>query len=303
MPRQPDNNPNGGTTADDIPTTLSRTEYREWVHSQVANQMAMRIGAYGVGLLAVVLATSVGIHAWFLRDTRDDIETAVVLKVEPTIRETILVELIDRTKLVEEAKTQINTEVQREVTKTVASIFDSDEFVQEASTNLNRFLKETGGPQDLILNNALERASDKNESERIRAFGLQLYTLLHAGKRASRDVEPMRKMFAQILGTAKQKDPLPPKLLIVILEHYPLGEHGTDDRASECMQYIDECKEWDAQSVTAILSILDAEQEYPGGRSCSIAFSPAYLRNSQHRFSSGLKRIPGLKSRNTWHSR
>ena len=53
------------------------------------------------------------------------------------------------------------------------------------------------------------------------------------------------------------------ELLSVILERYPLGEHGSPQGQSECKLEEVNCKEWDKKALEAILTFLEEEEDFP----------------------------------------
>ena len=240
---------------EDIATTGPPKDYREWVQSQIANRMLLRLSGIGVGSLALFLGGYFTLQDWLLEGQRPDIVANVISEIQDDIKSAVLEQIINQSELIEAAEDQITAKDSR----ILSDIVRSDEFSKQSTDVLLERLREDGTAVQIILQEALQQALT-GQTVASRALGLRLYALLHAGERASAGVEPMRKMFVQIVESHTQANPLSPKLLEVVLEHYPLGEHPTEERF-QCSRSIEDCVEWDRRVIQATLSRLDAESE------------------------------------------
>lgn len=89
---------------EEIAATWKQSEYREWVQSQVANKMLVRLSAIGIGSLFVFGTAYFGLQNFVLKTQQSDIESAVVSKIDPRAESIVLKHLVVRSALVEKAK-------------------------------------------------------------------------------------------------------------------------------------------------------------------------------------------------------
>ncbi len=254
-PPPTDNNPPPPTQMPHS-TTWPPTDYREWVHSQIANKLFLRLTAIGVGTLVAIATAYIGINTWVLKTSQTEIARTVEQKVDPKIRTQVLANLLDRTVLLADARKQIEGLLPGEVEHAIDEVMTSSEFQTKIRDDLAELFNQTGGPQDIILDAALRRAKDQRESDSIRAVALQIYSLLHAGQRATHPIEPMRQKYVEILETEHAIRRISPKLLTVILETYPLGEYEGPEEAHECKEHKGLCEDWDIRAIDAVLNLL-----------------------------------------------
>ena len=151
-----DSNDDGAPQFASDPTGWPPRDYRDWVHSQVANRILLRIGAIGIGSIIVLAGGYITVHDRLLESSQNAVRDLVVEQVRPTIRNEVLFQIMDKSELVEDAKGQIDSAVN----DSIGRIFSSEQFTKTASRHLHTMLDRTGGPQDIILNKALARAAD-----------------------------------------------------------------------------------------------------------------------------------------------
>lgn len=252
-------------------------DYRDWVHSQIANRMFWKLGTIGTGSIIVLVGAYLTFQHQNLQSAQESIQLAVTNEVEADLKEIearlqtkmeteVLTQIVDRSALVDHARSQVSSAVN----DTIDDLFNREESRRDIAERLMQLLDRTGGTQKVILEEARRRAVDRSKSDSTRALALQLYTLFHEGEfhkgeRALGDVKPLREMFVEIFAdqTTETAGEFPPKLLEAILEHYPLGEYGARENGSECAEFLDRCKEWDMRVVEEVLSLLHIEQKYP----------------------------------------
>ena len=263
MTSQPRNPNNDDKPVEPSTRQLSSQEYREWVQSQIANRLFLKLSAIGIGTLLIIAASYIAIQERILESSKRAVTDSVVTLLRPEIRTEVLSHLVDRSEIIKTTEKDIGQRVRSSVEESIRQKLKDPTFTDDASKELLNRLQETGGVQDLILQEAAQSALNQQLRDSTRAIGLQLYTLLHAGQRASERIEPMRKNFVHILEKEPKDHPFPPKLLTVIIENYPIGEYSREDEQSECYEQELHCKEWDMRTITNILSMLKQERRYP----------------------------------------
>ena len=240
---------------------LSPQEFRDWVQSQIANKMLIRLSAVGFGLIALMAGGFIASFDWALRNSQTTIQKNVVdevsKEVQTNIKAEVLTQILDRSALMEHAQNEIQTAAGQAIIDSL----QSEDFKNKTFKLLVENLGKSGGPE-IVLHTASERAVDRGESDSSRALALRLFTLFHPGESTSGTVESVRKMFLTILDN-ESPGQFPPKLLEAVIEHYPLGEYGTGESNSECGQLQEKCRTSDITVVKAILDVLEAVQRYP----------------------------------------
>ena len=237
-------------------------EYREWVQSQVANKMLLRLGALGVGSLVILAGSYFGLQNYVLDQSTNvivrQVRTQVRKELEPVIKSEVLERIMNQPALIEETVDRITTEKSPHIRK----IIDSEKFRTAASKQLTSMLTDTRLPQEYIMKDALAKALNPEESDSIRTMGLKLYALLNTNVLSTNKLPSMREVYVDLTRTSIQENILPPKLFSVIIEHYPFSDSDEEDDIYGCPS-IDECRTWDMEIVEAMLSRLVAGQELP----------------------------------------
>lgn len=296
------NNPPDAPTPDPTPSTETQwppEDYRKWVHSQVANRLLLLITGLTLGLFSAV-----AVAFWVVQTDRfnrleahleetleatsknaikTDIEQIVapwreeiqaipteIQKVSNDLRATlnqdikteVLQNIVDLSDIVDDTRDEMNEAAKTEIEEIVAS----PDFANQASRLLHDMLDETGAVQDVILMEALERASDTAEPDSVRALALQLYTLLHGGDRTSEGVPPLREMFLDIVTSEGSDSRFPPNLLSIILQFYPLGEHRSEECQPQAEPTSNLCLVWDMAVIQEVLDLLGTMHDYSSHR-------------------------------------
>jgi len=258
MARQPKSPP--ATTSqetdslpDDVALTWGTAAYREWVQSQISDKLFWKFTRVGAGTFLIAVAAYFGLQNFVLNSVQNAVAIKVEAALDSRIADKVSAGIADQPALIKSATSQ----AVEQATVAIEQFVESEQFADQTSTRLLAILDESGGPQDIVLTEALNRARDPSAPDGIRALGLELYTLLHAGKRTSDTVQPMREMIAQIVTSHTPESPLPAELVSAVLEHYTLGDYNPTDPLSECFDSVIICETWDNRIVLGMLHILE----------------------------------------------
>lgn len=235
------------------------SDYREWVQSQIASRMLLRLG----GITVVTLLAIATAAYTFINSVRTEI-TASLLKdvtqiVEPTIERqldlrlggAVASALLDQSKLVDEAVEQAETELNERI----PDLVQQERFIDPAAKAISKVIQDRGASQRIILDEARSSIFDRQGAEATRALGLRLYVLFHPSVRSKQVIDPLRKTIATLLSFGPEGDLPPPGLIDSALQHYPMGlVPQREPDISDCGVQNSSCEHWDSSVLEFVLS-------------------------------------------------
>ena len=143
--------------------------YRDWVQTQIANKMLLRLGGLGIVSVIVVVVSYFLAQNFVLDNIRPKIEKAVYDSVRQQttadVQNEVLRQLVGQPELLEALKERITKGTH------IDAILKSAAFTEPATARLIKLSEETNLVQGVILREALKRVWTKDATVASRALG------------------------------------------------------------------------------------------------------------------------------------
>jgi hypothetical protein len=245
-------------------------DYALWVQSQIANRMFGRIVRWvgSISLLTVLaLATALYTYSERIIDQVKDGIVADVTKgatesiradLPQTVKTEVLEQLIQQAGLVDTARAK----VLEQLDILLGERLKDPEFQAQAAEAILQALDAEGGVTRVLMDNALARARAEDTPDAVRAFGVQLYTLLATNAGTSGDGSAIRQNLLSVASAPAPGDRA--GVLRALLVHYPLNDHttgGAGAAAGGCRGRADYCTRQDGRMVRLMLTQLTRNPE------------------------------------------
>jgi hypothetical protein len=238
-------------------------DYALWVQSQIANRMFGRIVRW-VGSISILTVLAIGtalytyseqiidrVKQGIVEEVTADATQSIRAGLPETVRTEVLQQLIQQAGLVETARGKVLEELNRLLEQRLADA----EFQARAADAILLSIDARGGVTRVLRDNALMRARSEDSPDAVRAFGVELFTLLATGEGGGDAPASIRQ---NLLAVASARAPGPnERVLRALLEHYPLNDHGAGDAVAHgCEGREDICTIQDARMVRLMLTQL-----------------------------------------------
>ena len=205
------------------------TEYREWVQSQIASKMFLRLGGITVASALGLAVLSYRTITTAATDLENRLSASVTTAVVPDVTENVIgivplhvaQALLDQSKLVE---VTVETALE-EMQKQLPTLVQKPEFVEPAAKAVFQAMTSSGASQRIILDETYRQMVD-GESPAARALALRLYVLFHSGVSDRQSIDPLSKTLSALLTFDDGGSPPPALLIDAALEQYLLGKSG-----------------------------------------------------------------------------
>jgi hypothetical protein len=234
---------------EDAATKWPPADYREFVQTQIASKMIVRLGGIGITTIIALSSAYIGLQNYFNASYKAELTAGIKKEVVGDLPVYISKQIVESAKLVQNAEDQLK----KGLGKAAQGVIDSPDFQRDLNAKVFKGLEEGGALQKIILAEAWDKAKT-GKSDAVRSLGLQLYALFHGGERISSDPQKMRANFV----TLAAGDDVTVQLMGAILRHYPMGEHGD----AECKKDEVACAESDRLMVVNVLRRLAGANSY-----------------------------------------
>jgi hypothetical protein len=253
--------PNGGAEAS--AQKWPPEDYALWVQSQIANRMFGRIVRW-VGSISILTVLAIGtalytyseqiidrVKQGIVEEVTADATQSIRAGLPETVRTEVLQQLIQQAGLVETARGKVLEELNRLLEQRLTDA----EFQARAADAILQSIDARGGVTRVLRDNALARAQSEEAPDAVRAFGVELYTLLATGEAGDDAPASIRQ---NLLAVASAPAPgARERVLRALLEHYPLNNHRMPGAGrSGCQGREDICTIQDARMVRLMLTQL-----------------------------------------------
>ena len=245
-------------SAEAVAASWPHAQYRDWVQSQIASRMLLKLG--GFTLATAVLA--VGAIYGYYQAVREDFETDLIdraaaeaaAKVRPVIatemKAEVALALLNSSAIVEDVVTRAEDDIAEAVTELVGT----PDFTDRASDQVFAELRKTGAAQRLILEEAGKQMADPGADPSTRALSLQLFVLFHPSVKALDDtIAPLRQTLAELID--ENAADIPPELRDALIRHYPSAHGIVNDL--DCVDATSRCLDWDVDMLEFVLREAD----------------------------------------------
>jgi hypothetical protein len=209
--------PNGGAEAS--AQKWPPEDYALWVQSQIANRMFGRIVRW-VGSISVltVLAVATALYTFseqiidrvkqgIVEDVTADAIRSIGADLPQTVRSEVLQQLIQQAGLVDAARSKVEEELNRLLSQRLAD----EAFQAQAADAIMQSIDARGGVTRVLRDNAAERMRSVEASDAVRAFGIELYTLLATHGATPDGGRQIRNHLVAALNAASRSTGLGPK--------------------------------------------------------------------------------------------
>ncbi len=252
------------------PTQWPPENYRQWVESQIASKMLVKLsailGVVGVGTLAAIVTGYLSWQGQLLKNQQQSmektVEDQVLNSIRPQISSQIAERLLDASGLVEKAEQRLPSRIDALLTQQLAD----PEFRNKIAQTVIDELIEDGDLQAVIMDVALRKANDPEFNPTTRALALQMFALFHGGELTQTTGWNLREQFVLLAESATiggggepgaEPKTFPLKLMEAVLRHYPVGIRID----SECTDDLVLCESHDDRIIAAMLANVPNDDE------------------------------------------